>query len=310
MTTADQAPSIRRKSSVQKAAAVTVGGIRTRIIESTGIGPTVLLLHGFSDSADGWRGVLELLANAGHRTVALDLPYFGRAGRPTSDVFLPVLDEFVAAAVRQYDDGEGVVLVGNSVGGLAALRAAQQSALAVSAVIAIGPVGLYIPFWMKLVRSARPLSDRLLRLRTPPMIRGTVTGPTLISAGFARAVASGRLTPTARAQYASHWGPGDLRRQLLLGGQTITELTTANVLSPAPFAVPVTLVWGTNDWICPPRAAKAQRKTRPEISVQLIAAAGHCPQYDQPHAVADIIADSVAAVRLHDTAPSTPQERS
>jgi len=184
---------------VKKAAVVTVGGVRTRIIECTGTGPTVLLLHGFSDSAYGWRAVLDLLANAGHRAVALDLPYFGRAGRPSSGMFFSVLDDFVASALLQYDNGDGVVLVGNSVGGLAALHAAQNRELPIAAVVAIGPAGLCVPSWMKLVRFTRPVTDWLLQLDIPPVLRGTVTGPALISAGFAGAVASGRLTPTARA---------------------------------------------------------------------------------------------------------------
>jgi pimeloyl-ACP methyl ester carboxylesterase len=289
---------------VKKAAVATVGGVRTRVIERSGAGPTVLLLHGFSDSADGWRDVINLLADAGRHTVALDLPYFGRAARPASDEVLPVLDDFVSAAVHQYGAGNGVVLVGNSVGGLAALRAAQQPGQAISAVVAIGAAGLCVPWWMKLVSRTRPVTDRLLRLPIPPVVRGTVSAPSLISAGFAAAVASGRLTPTARAQYASHWGPGDLRRQLLLGGQTITELIRTGVLDRAPFGIPVTLVWGTNDWICSPRAAKALQNTHPEITVRLIQGSGHCPQYDQPGVVAEIITAATAAARDHDAAPT------
>ncbi|MGH3951813.1 MAG: alpha/beta fold hydrolase [Pseudonocardiaceae bacterium] len=289
------------EASVRRVAAVTVAGVRTRVIECAGAGPTVLLLHGFTDSADGWRAVMEPLAAAGHRVVALDLPYFVRAERPTPVAFLPAIDEFVAAASRQYDSGEGVVLVGNSVAGLTALRAAQQPGLPLAGVVAIGPAGLCTPWWMKLLSRIRPLTDRLLRLPIPPVMRGT--GPALISAGFAAAVAPGRLDARARAQYASHWGPGDLRRQLVLGTQTITELTGPDVLGPASFVAPVTLVWGTRDWICPPRVARATAHDR-DVAVQLIPGAGHCPQYDQPRVVADII----ATARRHARAPSTNQE--
>jgi pimeloyl-ACP methyl ester carboxylesterase len=310
MTLVDKTAAARRTTAPKNAAVTTVGGVRTRIIECPGAAPTVLLLHGFSDSADGWRAVIERLARAGHRAVALDLPYFGRAGRPTSQAVLPVLDDFVAAALRQYDTGHGVVLVGNSLGGLAALRAAQRPGLPVSAAVAIGPAGLCIPRWMKLVGRTRQLTDRLLHLSVPPVIRGTVSGPALISAGFAAAVASGRIPPAARAQYASHWGPGDLRRQLLLGGQTITELIGAVLLDSTPFAVPVTLVWGTRDWISPPRAVKAIKKAHPQVAVRLIRGSGHCPQYDQPDMVTEIIAGTIAATRQRCTAAPTRQERS
>jgi pimeloyl-ACP methyl ester carboxylesterase len=289
-----------RGTSARKAAIATVGGVRTRIIECAGTGPTVLLLHGFSDSADGWRAVIDALSKRGRRAVALDLPYFGRASRPTSEMFFPVIDDFVAAALNEYDTGERVVAVGNSIGGLAVLRATQNPSLPIAAAVAIGPAGMCVPWWMRLIRRTRPVNDRLLGLvdsQRATVVRGTVIGPALITTGFARAVACGQLSPAARSQYASHWGPGDLRRQLRLGGQAIAELTDNAVLVSTPFRAPVTLAWGTRDWICPPHAAAVVQKAHPEVTVRFIRDAGHCPQYNQPGLVADIIDDAVTAVR-------------
>ncbi len=302
-------PDGRRVSALKKATAATVGGVRTRVIESGGAGPTVLLLHGFSDSADGWRAVMQDLAERGHHSVALDLPFFGRAARPNAGQFLPVLDRFAAAAVRQYDTGGGLILVGNSVGGSVALRAAQTCLLPLSAVVAIGPAGLSIPWWMKVVRRTRPVSDRLLELRTRPVIRGTVVAPAVISRVFARAVAPGRLSAESREQYASHWGPGDLRRQLVLGGQAIAELSAPGVLHSAPFSAPVTLVWGSKDWICLPQGISAFQRRYPGVTLRTLHGAGHCPQYDQPHAVADIITEVIAAATTQQAALSTAQEQ-
>ena len=54
-----------------------LAGTRTRALELEGDGPPVLLLHGYADSADTWRAVLDRLARAGRRALAVDLPGFG-----------------------------------------------------------------------------------------------------------------------------------------------------------------------------------------------------------------------------------------
>src|SRR3954468_23137820 len=54
-----------------------LAGTRTRALELEGRGPPVLLLHGYADSADTWRAVLDRLARAGRRALAVDLPGFG-----------------------------------------------------------------------------------------------------------------------------------------------------------------------------------------------------------------------------------------
>jgi pimeloyl-ACP methyl ester carboxylesterase len=60
---------------------VTVDGVNLRVLDE-GSGPPVLLLHGFPDRADLWRGVGRLLRDSGRRTLALDLPGFGESSAP------------------------------------------------------------------------------------------------------------------------------------------------------------------------------------------------------------------------------------
>ncbi|MBA2629461.1 MAG: alpha/beta fold hydrolase, partial [Thermoleophilaceae bacterium] len=94
-----------------------LGGTSTRALDLEGEGPPLVLLHGFGDSADTWRLVLDRLRRAGRAGVALDLPGFGTAGRlDREEPILPQLDRFVAAAVKHYDNGRGVILAGNSLG--------------------------------------------------------------------------------------------------------------------------------------------------------------------------------------------------
>ena len=50
-----------------------IGGVATRVLDVDGDGPPILLLHGFTDSADSWRPLIKELAGHARRVVAVDL---------------------------------------------------------------------------------------------------------------------------------------------------------------------------------------------------------------------------------------------
>lgn len=270
---------------------LTLGGVQTRVLESPGAGPTAVLLHGFADSADTWRGVIADLANRGRRTVAIDLPHFGQAGRPADGGVLNRLDTVVAAAARRYDTGAGVVLVGNSLGGLAALRAATDTALPVHAVAALAPAGLITPRWLAGLRRSLPLVRAALAMRPPPVPMPAAVTPYLLTALFARATLTTTMSSEAKRIYASHLRRGDLPRLLRLACHTVEEITAPGVVDPARFEVPVTIAWGTRDWLCPPSGADTVHRVRDDVGMVYITGAGHCLQLDRPHQVAQIVAN-------------------
>jgi pimeloyl-ACP methyl ester carboxylesterase len=87
--------------------------------------PAVLLVHGFASSAEhNWRrpGWLDLLAEAGRETIAVDLPGHGRAPRPASPAGYAV-EAHVAAAIG---DREPVDAIGFSAGAQVLLRLAAD----------------------------------------------------------------------------------------------------------------------------------------------------------------------------------------
>jgi pimeloyl-ACP methyl ester carboxylesterase len=51
-------------------------------VQVSGEGPAVLLLHGFPDSSELWRGVTPLLVEAGYRVIAPDQRGFGESSAP------------------------------------------------------------------------------------------------------------------------------------------------------------------------------------------------------------------------------------
>ena len=85
-----------------------------------------MLLHGWGDSADTWRPLLAELGARDRRAIAVDLPGFGTASPLDDGSMLPQLDAFADALVREWAGDEDVVVVGNSLGGVTALRLAER----------------------------------------------------------------------------------------------------------------------------------------------------------------------------------------
>ncbi|SOD71463.1 pimeloyl-ACP methyl ester carboxylesterase [Jatrophihabitans sp. GAS493] len=59
-----------------------VAGGRIHLVEQ-GVGPLVLLVHGFPESWFSWRRQLPALAAAGYRAVAIDVRGYGRSSKPS-----------------------------------------------------------------------------------------------------------------------------------------------------------------------------------------------------------------------------------
>ncbi|MFI9452331.1 alpha/beta fold hydrolase [Amycolatopsis sp. NPDC052450] len=92
----------------------------------TGAGPTVLLLHAGGERREVWVPVAAVLARRGFRSVAFDLRGHGdSSGQATT---LRALADDVAGMVRSQP--APIVLVGASVGGLAAIAALADPAVA------------------------------------------------------------------------------------------------------------------------------------------------------------------------------------
>jgi pimeloyl-ACP methyl ester carboxylesterase len=259
-------------------------GLHTRVIELDGSGSPVILLHGFSDSADTWRPVIGHLARRGHRAVAVDLPGFGHADRlPRDSGLLEPLDTFLDAVVQSYDDGQGCVVVGNSLGATLSLRAAERDLPLVGAV-AISPAGL------DMTPQAWSV-DRIMQARlTRLAFRLPISARTIERAAtFAYGRYAGRGVDTSAARsYGTNFAGGlrDLRRYGAMAGLLANEVRNG----PYHFdrvRAPVLLLWGDRDPFCPVRGARLILDAVADSRLVVLDGCGHCAQLEAPVTIAN-----------------------
>src|SRR4051794_22166129 len=146
-----------------------VDGFETRALELEGDGPGLVLLHGYGDSADTWRPVLDRLAQRERRAIAVDLPGFGAASRLGPRAGMPQWDAFAGALVERLsaeDGGAEGVVSGNSRAGAIALRRAERADLPLAGVVPVAPAGLEMPAWFALIERD-PVIRTLLSLPVP-----------------------------------------------------------------------------------------------------------------------------------------------
>ncbi|GAB4569632.1 MAG: alpha/beta hydrolase [Anaerolineae bacterium] len=268
---------------------VTVNGLRTYVIDA---GPEdglpVLLVHGLGGSTFSWRENIAALADAGYRTIALDLPGFGLTDKPLAyDYSHPSQADFIAALL----DAVGIeqaVLVGHSMGGSIIGHVAVRHPERVSGLVFVdGAVN---------TEASRPtaLSGAVA---LPPISRWVqVLAPLLVSRErFVGLLASAygpayTLTPEVEAGYARVLQTQDWPNGLV----GLIRDAQENALSLADLAavdVPTLIVWGESDTWVPlsrgeallGRLAGAQWRSYPLV--------GHLPMEELP---ADFNRDLIA----------------
>ena len=258
----------------------------------------VLLIHGFGANTNHWRFNQPVLAEQAP-TYAIDLLGFGRSDQPRARL----KDEPISADAVQYsfdlwghqvaDFCSGVIdrpvrLVGNSIGGVVALRAAQLLGNRCRSVVLIDCAQRLMddkqlatqPAWMAWIR---PLLKTLVRQRwlSTALFRNAAR-PGVIRSVLKQAYPSGinindelvnlLFQPTQREGAAEAFRGFINLFDDYLAPQLMEELST-----------PVDLIWGEQDPWEPIDEAQNWFHSIPCIrSIHVIEGAGHCPHDENP----------------------------
>jgi pimeloyl-ACP methyl ester carboxylesterase len=258
---------------------LTLAGYETRALELEGGGPPLVLLHGWADSADTWRLVLDRLAKAERRALALDLPGFGEAALLRDGPVLPQLDSFLEAALEVAAPEGGAIVAGNSLGGSTALRAAERPELRLAGVVPVAPAGLDMARWFVLVERDPVVRTVLASpLPLPPFLIRRAVGEVYRRLVFCRPRG---IDPAVVSTFSSHLeGKAAAARALATGRRLLPELRDPFELEK--ISCPVLLVWGSQDLMVFRTGAERVLGAATDARLELIEDCGHCPQLEAP----------------------------
>lgn len=287
----------------------TVAGVQVEYL-MTGDGPDVVLLHGLGESADDWWGLMTHLASS-YRLLALTLPGYGsdrrdpsdgdglRQGDHAHDVVEDASPEGFARFCNAFNTVKELqrpVLVGHSLGGLIALRAALDRPDLWRALVLVGSAGLGRHVTPALQAAALPLvgdvAATVARSRPGALLRAAGKAPLVF--GRPWRVPPGWLVDQYRRAQDGRFMETTLRAlraQIGISGQRRVVLDELPMLS-----LPTLLIWGTADHVVPVAHGRAAAARLPDGRLETLSRLGHVPHVEDPARVATVVRDFLATL--------------
>jgi pimeloyl-ACP methyl ester carboxylesterase len=245
----------------------------------------VVFIHGTGAWSETWRGSMTALANAGFRSVAIDLPPFGFSERPKNNGYSLVDQGKRIVGVLDALGFKQAILVGHSFGGGPTVEAALMGAHRIKGLVLVdAALGLDAP------SSNGPSIQKALIGFTPlrdALSAATITNPMLTKRFLRSFIFNKEAATDARVaiyqqpfivegstKAVSSWVPTFLSRNQV-----------AMSLDPKAYVnlrMPVSLIWGVEDTITPVSQAERVKQLIPHAELSLLAGVGHIPQIEDP----------------------------
>jgi pimeloyl-ACP methyl ester carboxylesterase len=279
-TRAKEKTEVGRVNAAVEAQNVETDGLPIRYL-AAGEGPPLVLLHGAGDNSLDWRWVIPDLA-ATHRVYAPDLPGSPDSARPDAAYSPTFFERFAVGFLDALGIGRAT-FVGNSLGGLIALRLALSEPARVRALVLVDSAGLgsavnpaftsvnipllgeaAMPFWWTRVGAYQRAWGRTALLFTHSP----------------RSVPREWLAEQCRLARS----PGYLEAHLTVLRTLVSPLGQREVLVDRlpTLKIPTLLVWGERDRVFPCSQAKRAVARLQEGSLALIPDCGHMPHVECP----------------------------
>jgi pimeloyl-ACP methyl ester carboxylesterase len=262
---------------------VDVDGVPASYLTAGETGPVLLLLHGTYWSRV-WQPVLDDLAAAGLRPIAVDLPGLGRsAGELTlATASIPALSDWVVRFLRAIDITGPVAVAGHDIGGGIAQYLLVDGKVEVSRLALVNAV--MFDSW--------PVPG-VARFRDPTVAAATSSED--VVAARRKSVVTALARPASEeeiTEYLEPWtDPRVARSWLALAGAADNRYTMEILPRLRESQIPKLLVWGEDDTFQLVEHAQHFANQIPHTRLIRIPAAGHIPMENDAVAVARALTD-------------------
>ncbi|HEX6228975.1 MAG TPA: alpha/beta hydrolase [Solirubrobacterales bacterium] len=257
-----------------------VDGVRVFYRRVPGEGTPTVYCHGNPTHSEEWLPFLR----RGGPAIAIDMPGWGRSGRPDPGRFdhsMHGLSAFLGRCLEELGVAERRLVVHDW--GALALIGAQRRPELVERLVVVNGVPLlpgYRWHWVARIWRRRPLGE---------LANATATRASL-SLGLRQARADRGPMP---AQFVdmiwNHWDRGTGRAVLSLYRDAEPDRLAAAGRDLGRLACPALVLWGARDPYIPSRFALAYARALPNAEADVVAGAGHWPWIDDPSAIDRIL---------------------
>jgi pimeloyl-ACP methyl ester carboxylesterase len=240
----------------------TQGRLRMLEVQGSGPLPPMLLVHGLSSAAVDWGPIIRRLRKHCQRIRALDLPGHGRSDPPMDGMGMEAIRQMIQEADMAILDRPQIIM-GNSLGGLVAVRMAAHMPEQTLALVLASPGGTPM--------DKQALSVILDRFH-------------MESWATAHAFVDACTGGPPRKRFALAWGIRARMNRPSVRAM-VSQISTDNLLEPAELEcleMPILLVWGKDDGILGPSQLDFYRTHLPDhIELHTPERMGHSPFLDR-----------------------------
>jgi pimeloyl-ACP methyl ester carboxylesterase len=241
-----------------------------------GEGEPIIFVHGLSGC---WQNWLENLPHFGgaRRAMALDLPGCGASPMPSWPIDMAAYGRLLGEFCEKLEI-ESATLVGNSMGGLAALEAVTMSPGRFNRLVLVSAAGI--------LNTWRPEARAALFTKAWDLLSGRIgsAATEIVARPRSRQLLFGRFMHD----------PGRLREDLLweqlVGGapcpafgDALRAVIRSDIRARlGEIKIPTLIVWGFSDRVIPVQAALSYHRRIPRSRLEIFERTGHLPQLERP----------------------------
>ncbi|YAF96992.1 MAG: alpha/beta fold hydrolase [Nodularia sp. CChRGM 3473] len=256
---------------------IKVGDINTRYWSSGDQGSAVILLHGGGGSVEFWLYNIDVLGQH-HRVYAIDMVGSGRSDKPSVAYSLTYQAQFI----KNFMDTMGIentTLIGNSMGGGAALQFALMFPRQLAKLVLVDSFGLGQEIAFGLCLASLPLVLRFLRpsrRMLAPMLKMNLHNSTLIPEEWMEIRYSIFALPHRQRALARL-----AQANLNLFG--VRRSVFSPIIEQLPrIKTPTLIIWGKQDRILPVSHAYVAAQALPNHHLHIFDPCGHHPHLECP----------------------------